>query len=181
MFLFRNVPFSCYSKVTLVDKSTTRGTIEISSRGAIFIWRLAPLSSGNRAEISPMKHDRSTELIGRTPKHRHHKWSLTHSYIYSTICKLALTVKFLTCRFTFQTPGLARQDYQVWLAIFFLIGWTNNCAPKCLASLFLTGNCLAKPGVWNVKQQEKMLNASLQMVVPVRKVFTYLFLPIGIS
>ena len=36
----------------------------------------------------------------------------------STICKLALTVTFLTCCFTFQTLGLARQNYQVWLAIF---------------------------------------------------------------
>ena len=33
--------------------------------------------------------------------------------------------------------------------------------------LFLVGNCVAKPGVWNVKQQLKLLtvNASLQMVV----------------
>ena len=78
-----------------------------------------------------------------------------------------LTDNSLTCCFKFQTPGLERQDYQVWLAIFFLIGRTNTFAPECLASLFLIGNCLAKPGVWNVKQQGKMLtvNASLQMVV----------------
>ena len=83
------------------------------------------------------------------------------------LCKLALTVNFLACCFTFQTLGLARQNYQVWLAIFFLIGRTNNFAPDCLALLFLVGNCLAKPGVWNVKQQVKLLtvNASLQMVV----------------
>ena len=41
----------------------------------------------------------------------------------TTICKLALTVIFLTC-FTFQTLGLAIQNHQVWLAIFFRIGWT---------------------------------------------------------
>ena len=83
------------------------------------------------------------------------------------LCKLALTVNFLACCFTFQTLGLVRQNYQVWLAIFFLIGRTNNFAPECLALLFLVGNCLAKPGVWNVKQQVKLLtvNASLQMVV----------------
>ena len=32
--------------VTRVDKATTRSTIEISSRGAILIWRLAPLHLG---------------------------------------------------------------------------------------------------------------------------------------
>ena len=55
----------------------------------------------------------------------------------------------------------------MWLAIFFLIGRTNNFTPDCLALLFLVGNCLAKPGVWNVKQQVRLLtvNASLQMVV----------------
>ena len=85
----------------------------------------------------------------------------------TTICKLALTVNFLTCCFTFQTLGLVRQNYQVWLAVFFLIGWTNNFAPERLASLFLVGNCLAKPGVQNMKQQVKLLtvNASLEMVV----------------
>ena len=41
----------------------------------------------------------------------------------TTICRLALTVNFLTC-FTFQTLGLARQKHQVWLAIFFRIGRT---------------------------------------------------------
>ena len=85
----------------------------------------------------------------------------------TTICKLALTVNFLTCCFMFQTLGLARQNYQVWLAIFFLIGRTNNFAPECLASLFFVDSCLAKPGVGNVKQQVKLLtvNARLQMVV----------------
>ena len=89
--------------------------------------------------------------------------------IITTICKLhvALTINFLTCCFTFQTLGLVRQNYQAWLAIFFLIGRTNNFAPECLASLLFVGNCLAKPGVWNMKQQVKLLtvNAGLQMVV----------------
>ena len=58
----------------------------------------------------------------------------------TTICKLGLTANFLTCCFKFQTPGLARQNYQVFLAIFFLIGRTNNFAPECLASLFLICN-----------------------------------------
>ena len=80
---------------------------------------------------------------------------------FTTMCKLALTINFLTCCFTFQTLGLARQNYQVWLATFFLIGRTNNFAPECLASLFFVGNCLAKPGVWNVKQQVKLLQLML--------------------
>ena len=41
IFHFNSIPFSCSSKVTRVDKAMIRGTIEISSRGAIFIWRLA--------------------------------------------------------------------------------------------------------------------------------------------
>ena len=75
------------------------------------------------------------------------------------ICKLALTVIFLNLCFTFQTLDLARRNYQVWLVIFFLIGQTNNFAPGCLASLFLVGNCLTKPWVWNMKQQVKLLTA----------------------
>ena len=91
-----------------------------------------------------------------------------HNENHTTICKWSLTVYFLTCNcFTFQTPGLAGKDYQVWLAIFFLIGQTNNFAPECLASLLLIGKCLAKPRVWKVKEQERMLtvNTSLQMVI----------------
>ena len=59
-------------------------------------------------------------------------WAEVICVRYYTICKLALTVNFLTCCFTFQTPGLVRLDYQVWLAISFLIGWTTNFAPECL-------------------------------------------------
>ena len=65
----------------------------------------------------------------------------------TTICKLALTVNFLPGCFMFQTLGLARQNYQVWLAILFLICRTNNFAPEYLASLFFVGICLAKPRV----------------------------------
>ena len=48
IFHFKSLPFSCSDKVTRVDQATARGTIEISSRGAIFdlySMRLAPFSS----------------------------------------------------------------------------------------------------------------------------------------
>ena len=79
--------------------------------------------------------------------------TITHAPLNTTICKLALTVNFLTCCFTFQTLGLVRQNYQVWLAI--LLVEPVIFAPECLASLFFVSTCLAKPGVWKVKQQVK--------------------------
>ena len=48
IFHFQSRPFSCSNKVTRVDKATARGTIEISSRGAIlhlYSRRLAPFVS----------------------------------------------------------------------------------------------------------------------------------------
>ena len=75
IFHFKSIPFSCSSKVTRVDNSTTRGTIEISSCGAVLIYVQAPRAffiSVNRAEISPYEHTtglaRLTGLIWTGPK-----------------------------------------------------------------------------------------------------------------
>ena len=42
----------------------------------------------------------------------------------------------------------------------------QNLEHECLASLFFIGSCLAKPGIWNVKEKKnKQTGKSLQMVV----------------
>ena len=87
--------------------------------------------------------------------------------IYSTICRLALTINGFFSRFKFWVwrdryrSRPIKRDIQV--QPYWLRPWNKEEFQPHLIGL--DRSCLANPGVWNVKQQVTKLTVRLQMVL----------------